>query len=134
MAGSKSDYLENTTLDMFYGSGDPATFYIKLYTSAPDDSGGGVEVDTDDWTNYAPAEVDNDIDNWPNAVDGVKSNALVIDFGTAVIPGDPVTVVAAAIFDGSDNMYHWGLLDAPKQVNNDDPVYFPIGGIVLTED
>lgn len=133
MAGSKSDYLESKALDDWYGSGDPETIYIKLYTVAPDDTGGGTEVSTDDWTNYAAAAVTNNSTNWPAAVDGVKSNGTAVDFDVAVIV-NPVTVVAAALFDPEANMLHWGTLENPKTINNGDPVYFPIGGIILVED
>lgn len=132
--GSKSDYLENAFLDAWYGSGSPASIWVALYTVAPTDAGGGTEVSTSDWTNYARIETTNNSTNWPAAVAGVKSNGVAIGFGTAIVI-NPTTVVAFALFDAvSGHMLHWGELTYSRTVYNGDPVFFPIGGIVIQED
>lgn len=135
MAG-KSDYLENKILDHVYGGGDytrPATVYVHLYTVAPTDAGGGTEVDTADWTNYAAVAVTNNATNFPAASGGSKASGADIDFGTAVIV-TPVTVVAFAIKDGVGNYLGWNNLTASKTVTNGDPVKFPAGSLTITED
>lgn len=139
MAGSKSDYLENAILDHVYGStswSKPATVYVALFTTSPSDSGGGTEVSTGTWTNYARVAVTNNTTNWPNASSGVKSNGTEISFGTATISGSAPTVVAAATYDAasSGNLLHWATLSTNKVVNNGDVVKFNVGGITITED
>ncbi len=134
MSGSKSDYLENKYLDDLYGSGTPASIWIALYTVAPTDAGGGTEVSTGDWTNYARVEIVNNVTNWPAAVGGIKSNGVAIGFGSAVIVTPP-TVVAFALFDSvAGHMLHWGELTYSRQIYNSDPVFFPIGALTIQED
>jgi hypothetical protein len=136
MAGSKADYLEDELLDHVLGGGDyarPATVYIALFTVDPSDAGGGTEVSTDDWTNYARVAVTNNATNWPAALGGAKSNGAIIDFGTATIVGAGVTVTAFAILDASSNFLYWAELTADKTITNGDPVQFPIGAIDITE-
>lgn len=135
MAGSKADYLENEILDHVLGGGDysrPATVYVHLYTAAPSDSGGGTEVSTSDWSNYAAAEVTNNATNWPAASSGSKSNGTDVDFGTATIV-TPVTVVAFAIKDGTNFLY-WGDLSSSKVVTDGEAVKFPAGDMTISED
>ena len=136
MAGSKGDYLENKILDHILGGGDftrPATVYVHLYTVAPSDAGGGTEVSTGAWSNYAAVAVTNNGTNWPASSGGSKSNGVAISFGTATIVSAP-TVVAFAILDVSGNFLYWGTLTADKSITNGDPVSFPIGSLVITED
>lgn len=137
MAGSKSDYLENAILDHVLGGGNytrPATVYVALYTAAPSDSGGGTEVGTGTWTNYARVAVTNNSTNFPAASGGSKSNGTAIDFGTATTSGS-VTVVAVGIFDASTsgNLLYWADLTTNKTVSNGDPVKFNASALVVTE-
>jgi hypothetical protein len=136
MAGSKADYLESAILDHVLGGPDftrPATVYVALFTADPSDAGGGTEVSTDDWSNYARKAVTNNATNWPGAVAGSKSNGTDIDFGTATIVGAGVTVIAAAILDVASNFLYWLELTADKTITNGDPVKFPAGSLVVTE-
>jgi hypothetical protein len=139
MAGSKSDYLENKILDHRYGGPDfarPATVYVALFTAAPSDAGGGTEVSTGAWSNYARVAVTNNNVNFPAAAGGSKSNGTAISFGTATIPGAAPTVVAFGIFDAAaaGNLLDWGDLTVSKVVSNGDPVQFPAGALTITED
>lgn len=136
--GSFSDFLELELLDHVFGNAAysaPATIYIALYTAAPSDSGGGTEVSTSDWTNYARVAVTNNATNFPAASAGAKSNGTDIDFGTATISSAP-TVVAAAALDASSggNFLAWGALTENKTINNGDPVTFGTGDFDLTLD
>ena len=138
MPGGKSDYLENKLRDHALGGPDftrPATVYVRLYTVAPSDTGGGTEVSTADWTNYAPEAVANNDTNWPNAVtDTPKSNGTEIDFGTATIVSSP-TVVAFGVWDASSggNLLIWATLTTNRTIINGDPVKFPVGSLAWTE-
>jgi len=130
---AKSDYLENAILDHVLGSNTfvkPGTVYIAVYTTAPNDAGGGVEVSALGYTRLA---VPNTNAYWSPAVGGVKTNAQTLAFGQAVAPWG--TLVAAAIFDAASggNMLYHGALSVPRVVTAGDTVRFMAGEIDLTE-
>ena len=137
-----SDYLELKLLDGVLGGPDfvrPGTVYIALYTAAPSDSGGGTEVSTGVWTNYARVAVTNNATNFPAASGtspALKSNGVAISFGTAAITGGPPVVTHVAIMDAASggNQLKWGVLTSSKTINNGDPVSFPIGDLDVTHD
>jgi hypothetical protein len=131
---SKSDFLENKTLDHILGGPDyvrPATVYLGLFTSAPADGSAGTEVAGGA---YARAAVTNDASHWPAAAGGVKSNGAAITFAQATAPWG--TVVAFAVFDAlvAGNMLFWGVLTVNKTVATGDTPSYPIGSLVFTED
>ena len=137
MAGSFSDYLELKILDWLLGGvafTPPATYYAALYTVAPSDSGGGTEVSTGVWTNYARVAITKDQTNFPAAAAGGIANGALIDFGTAAITGTAPVVAAIALLDASSagNLIVWADLTASKTINNDDPVTVPIGSLAIT--
>ncbi|HEX7124961.1 MAG TPA: hypothetical protein VF406_04190 [Thermodesulfobacteriota bacterium] len=137
MAGSFSDFLENELLDHVFGAAAytaPATLYIALFTAAPTDAGGGTEVSTGVWTNYARVAVTNNATNFPAASGGAKSNGTLIDFGTAAISGAAPTVVAIGVYDAAvaGNLLAWCDAAASKTINNGDPVTIPNGDLDLT--
>lgn len=146
MAGGDSDLVENKVLDWLFGrktfdgSGTdttvPATYYVALFTVTPSDAGGGTEVSTGAWTNYARVAVANTLTNFPAASGGAKATGADIDFGTAVIPGAGPTVVAMALMDAASggNVVRWGPLTASKTPANGDPVKFPAGQLTLSHD
>lgn len=84
---SATNYFENMVLDAVLGtargSSVPATVYVGLFTSAPDDNGTGDEV-VSSGTGYARVSVANDTDHWPNANLGNKVNGSKIQFPLAV--------------------------------------------------
>ena len=137
-----SDYLEAKLLDGTLGGtnfSQPATVYMRLYTAAPSDSGGGTEVSTGVWTNYSPAAITNNSTNWPAASGTsptIKSNGVAISFGTATVSGGPPVVTHCALWDASTggNMLKWAALTSSKTINNGDPVSFPIGDVDVTHD
>lgn len=134
MAGSKSDFLELELLDHVLGNSAysaPATTYVALYTSAPTDSGGGVEVSGGA---YARVAVTNNLTNWPAAANGAKANGEEITFPTA--EADWGTVVAFAILDAAvaGNFLYWGDLTAAKTINDGDTAKFAVGDLDITED
>ena len=137
MAGSFSDFLELELLDHVFGAASysaPATLYVALYTVAPSDSGGGTEVSTSVWTNYARVAKTNNATNFPAASAGAKSNGNAIDFGTATISGTAPVVVAVGILDASSggNLLAWADLAANKTIDNGDAVSFATGDLDIT--
>lgn len=136
MAGSFSDFLELELLDHVFGAAAytaPATLYVALYTAAPSDSGGGTEVSTGTWTNYARVAVTNNATNFPAASAGAKSNGTSISFGTATSSG-AVTVVAMGILDAAaaGNLLAWADLTTNKTINNGDSASFAVGDLDIT--
>jgi hypothetical protein len=140
MAGSLSNAMELVVLDGIFGGPSytkATTLTVKLYTATPSDTGGGTEVDTDDWTDYAGVAVTNNDTNFPAATaDGggitTKANGVAISFGTATIVSN-VTVTHFAIYDGATQLC-WGELASPKIIQDGDPVEFPIGALTITLD
>lgn len=131
---SKSDYLELKILDHMLGGPDyarPATVYVALFTSAPDDTGGGTEVAGG---SYARVAVTNNATNWPAAAGGVKSNGVAITFAQATAPWG--TVGWFAVFDSltGGNMLLWGALTSTRTVATGDTPSFAIGQLTVTED
>lgn len=132
--GSKSDYLENAVLDHVFGGSDyvrPATVHVALYTTAPTDSGGGIEVSGG---SYARAPITNNASNWPAAATGLKSNGSIIPFPTAT--ADWGTIVAFGIHDDATagELMYWGDVLPNKVVDNGQTASFPVGYIEVTED
>jgi hypothetical protein len=108
MAGSKSNSLESEILDHILGGADwprPATVFLALYTTAPSDSGGGVEVSGG---SYARLSITNNATNFPAASGGAKSNGIDFVFPEATVAWG--LVIAWALFDAvtAGNMLYWG--------------------------
>lgn len=130
---SKSDYLENAILDHMLGGPaytKPVTVYFALFTTAPTDAGGGVEVTGG---SYARVAYTNNATNFPAAVAGVKQNANVITWPTATLLWG--TVVAVGIFDAATvgNLLFWALLPASKTIDPGDTVSFAALALTFTE-
>lgn len=133
---SKTDFMENALLNHVFGNTAytaPATLYVALFTAAPSDAGGGTEVSTANWTNYARAAVTNNTTNFPAASAGSKSNGTSISFGTAATTGN-IAVTHFAIFDAASagNMLRWGTCSAT--VANGNTVSIAAGQLTFTED
>lgn len=131
---SKSNFAENAVLNHRYGGPDyarPATVYIALFTSAPNDAGGGTEVAGG---SYARAAVTNDATNFPAAVGGSKSNAVAVPFAQATAVWG--TLTHGAIFDAlvGGNLLDWGALGTPRTINTGDQFILGVGDIQISED
>lgn len=137
--GSKTDVLEDLTLDLFYGtvpagwSRPPAydVLSVALYTSAPTDSATGTECSGG---SYARALVANNSTIFPAASAGVKTNAVAIEF--PVLTASIGTVVGWAIFNAAGVRLHWGTLAPEYQdtYTTDDQLFIPVAGIQIIED
>lgn len=130
-----SDYLENKLLDHLLKATAytrPATLYFGLYTSAPSDSGGGVEPAA---ASYARSAVTNDSTNFPNcAITGnpIKANATIISFPTAESSWG--TITHWGIFDAatSGNLLAWGSFTSSRSVATGDSPKLAAGTISIT--
>jgi hypothetical protein len=126
-----SDYLENKVLDQLFGGTQapiPATLHFALFTTAPSDSGGGVEVSGN---GYTRASLSNTTSNWPLATSGSKSNAAQITFPSAA--GNWGAVVGIGIFDAPSggNLLFWTTIPSRSVVSGDVP-RFAAGGVTIT--
>lgn len=127
MAGA-SDYLENELLDHINAVGSwasPAGVWAALYTTAPTDAGGGVEVAGGAYARTAIT--------FGAAAGGSQSNSVAVVFPTAT--ADWGTVVAVGVFDAvAGNLMYWANLAASRTVLNTDVIQFSIGALVVTMD
>lgn len=135
--GSASNTAENYILDAMLGDGRsadfPATVYIALFADSPNDAGGGTEVDGGT-TGYERLSVDNNSTNWPAASGGLKSNALLLQFATAL--EDWGTITDWAIM--SDSTAGWALaygsLASPINGDTGFAPFFAAGDLQVTCD
>lgn len=136
-----TDFLENKIIDWFFrgqalgvtgataaaGSG-PTSLYIGLFTTAPTDAGGGVEVTGG---SYARVLVTSALTAWAGTqaaastvastgTSGTTSNNAAITFPAPTANWG--SIVAFGIFDAATagNLLFYGNLTTPKTVNNGD--------------
>jgi len=138
MSGFPND-MEASILNHFFGGvalspASPATLYVGLYTTIPnDDETGGVETT---YTGYARVASTNNATEWPNATEGAptsKSNANTITFGQKTDAGS-VTIVAYGLFDASSggNLLFFGAVTPNQAVGQNDTPRF-LGGDIIVE-
>ncbi len=135
MAGF-SNYAEAAILDHIFGNTTftpPSTFYIALFTTAPDfETGtGGTEVSGG---SYARASVTNNTTNFPNSSGGSKSNGTDILFPTPTASWG--TVVAWGVYDASSGgNFFGGQLQTPNRpVSTGETIKFNTGVLAITLD
>ena len=126
--------LENKVLDHIL-SGTTytpvATTFIALYTADPGETFAGTEVSGG---SYARVSYTNNITNWPAASGGSKSNANVIDFGTATANWGTITHVTICSASSAGVGLFYGTLTASKTVNNGDGFKFLATKLVIALD
>lgn len=128
---AKSEALANEFLDSKYGSGSPATIYVELFTAMPNPDGTGGTVVAGG--SYAAAAVTNNDTNFPDAVDGEKSNAVAITFPAATANWGLVVGAATKSANGAGNVLHFGTLETSRQVNIGDVFSFAPTQLVIQE-
>ena len=124
-----ADYAENLVLDWLMTNGSatrPTSWYVALYTAAPNDAGGGTEVTG---AGYARQSV-----TFGAASGGAASNNSVATFTAS--GGDFGTISHIGIHDavsGGNLIWH-GSLAAARTVVDGDSISFASGAIDLTID
>lgn len=130
-----SDYLEQRVIDFVLNSNaefaftSPVNVYIALFTTAPSDAGGGVEVSG---VNYVRVD-SGDFSTMTGIDDGHTSNTAEIAFAQAGAGGWGL-VTAIGLFDadtGGNLLYH-GSLTADKQVDENDTFKIAINDLDIT--
>src|SRR5262249_27714766 len=138
-----SDALENKFIDHMFRSATwakPTARWIALFTSAPNDAGGGIEVTAG---GYARVNLPPSDSNWTatqggttgvsNGTAGVASNAVAVTYGAP--SGDWGTVGWFGIFDAPSGgtMDVWDALQAPRTILSGDPApSFAPGSLQVT--
>jgi hypothetical protein len=137
MASGKSDYLEAALLNQLFGNvaySIPSPYYFALFTSAPNDTGGGTEVNTSG-TGYTRVSVTNNTTNFPTiSPPTAKSNGTAVNFPISTAAWG--SVVAFGIYDAASagNLLFWGDLTTARSVLTGDTPRFAAGALVITED
>ena len=124
-----SDHAENLLLNWLMTTGTatrPTNWYVALFTSAPNDAGGGTEVSGNGYSRQSVS--------WDTAsgTGGTTANSGAVSF-TASGSGFG-TVTHIGIFDASSsgNLLWHGAMDTSKTVASGDVLQFAAGAIDLT--
>jgi hypothetical protein len=142
MAGSKSNYLENRTINTLVGASTtltaPSTYWVALWASTMNDTFDAGSTGECIGANYSRIAVTNTTaSNWTKATAGIVTNKSVITFTTAASTGWG-TVRCFALLDtsstASGNIWFWGDLSSPQAISAGNVVRFTTGAITLAED
>ena len=124
-----TDHAENLLLNFLMTTGTatrPTNWYVALFTSAPNDAGGGTEVSGNGYSRQSVS--------WDTAsgTGGTTANSGAVSF-TASGSGFG-TVTHIGIFDASSsgNLLWHGAMDTAKSVASGDVLQFAAGAIDLT--
>lgn len=134
--GNFSTFLKNKILDHICNGTSysaPGTLYVALFTANPTNAGGGTEVSTSNWTNYARIGKTANTTNFPAASAGAVSNGTIVDFGTAATTGNQ-TITGFGIYDASTagNLLMWHDLSPDVVVQNGNPVSIAVGDLDIS--
>lgn len=124
-----SNFLKNKMLDKAIGGVDfvPASsLWLRAYTTPLNASGVGTELASN---GYAPLEFPNNSTNFPNAVNGAKSNNVRFDFEPAEENWDLIESFGFWDAESGGNLYFYQNLAEPVQVNETQNLYFDSGDI-----
>lgn len=134
-AASFSDYLELKVLDHVNGKTSftmPATPFLALCTTAPDDTKTGTTIVEAGYTGYARKSVAGS--DWNAAAAGSASNLNAITF--AACTGSTSTIVGWAYCDASTvgNVIYWGTATSTVISTTQTPATIAAAGLVVTLD
>lgn len=134
---SATSYFENMVLDALlgdnHGASLPATVYVSLFTSAPDDAGGGDEV-PETGTGYSRVGVTNDTTHWPMAASGQKFNGVKIQFPMALAPWGDITHFGVHDASSGGNLLVYGEVATLTLPDVGNAPYFDIFALAVTCD
>ena len=121
MPGFFTDYSNNKTLDMFFGSvayAPPATLYLGLSTSSANKLGSTTEPSGGA---YARVPVANNTVNFQAATSGTKSNSSVITFPAPTADWGTIQSVFIADAGSGGNVIAMADLSVAKSITNGSP-------------
>lgn len=129
---------ENNILDHVFGGPDytrVSTLWVGLSTADPGEDASTLAEPSGNA--YARVAVVNSSNNWAAAAAGVKRNATVITFPTAIGSWGNVTyttVWAAATSTGVGAFVGRGILGTAKNITNGDTPQYGVGSLSITLD
>ena len=132
-----SDYLEQQIIDHVLNGGaeftfaSPASVYLALYTTAPSDSGGGVEITG--VGNYTRKTLTAAFNTMTGVTDGITENTAEIAFPQATGTNWGL-ITAIGLFDAATtgNLLYHGSLTVDKQVDINDTFKIAAGDLTIT--
>lgn len=129
MAGSFSDYMENTVLDWAFGGSTPTrptARYIGLFTAAPGETGGGTEVSGGGYARQAAT--------FSASSGGATGNSAALTYTANGAAWG--TIVGIGIYDAATagNLIAYGTLAASKTINDGDSFQFPAAAVAISLD
>ena len=132
-----SDYLEQRVIGFVLNANTEFTWattasvYLALYTTAPSDSGGGVEITG--VGNYTRKTLTGAFNSMTGVTDGITENTAEIAFPQAT-GANWGLITAIGIFDAATtgNLLYHGSLDVDKQVDINDTFKIAIGDLTIT--
>ncbi len=131
---AKSDFLENTIIDMVLRSiaySEPASVFISLYTTSPAEDDSGTEVSGG---NYARLEVGAATGrDFVASSGGATSNNEEWLFNVASGNWGDITHVAVHDALTVGNLLYHGALTATKTINTNDQLKFAAGALDISE-
>ena len=133
MAGTICDFLENNSLDWYFGKKSitvPSTHYIGLSTTTITDAGGNITEPT--FTGYARVAVTNNATTWPDASSSVKSNGIIFEFPEDTNGTSAVTDFFISDADTSGNISVAGALTTGRSITVGVKARFAIGAFTIT--
>jgi hypothetical protein len=104
----------------------PLASYVALYTTSPTKAGGGVEVSGGTYSRQTCV--------WSIPVNGVSTNSADVDFPVATALWGTITSFALVDSPLAGNILYFANLNAPRLVQINDQVKFPIGQLQVIED
>jgi len=127
---SFSNYLETEILDHVFGGAAytaPATLYIALFTSNPDEDGSGTEVSTSG-TAYARQTVAF------TTTGNTTSNTAAVEFPTATASFGTVSHVGVMDASTGGNLLAYAALSSSKDIATGDVFRIPAGDLDISLD
>lgn len=125
----KSYYLEGNMINVALRGipfAPPSASYVALYTTTPTKSGGGVEVFGGSYARQ--------IVTWSPPTNGQSSNTMDVLFPVATALWGTVTSFALLDSPVAGNLLYFADLNAPRLVQINDQIKFPIGQLTVVED
>lgn len=125
-------------LDLVFGGNTTftkdTTLYLALYTVAwTSANGGGTEVSTSVWTNYARLAITNNDSNWTASDAFSKANNAAFEWAAATISGTAPVIVGWALMTASSGgtLRAFGTVSPSQTVSNGNVFRFAAGDLQL---
>jgi len=131
---SSTNFAENKILDLLFGatalSTLPATYYIGLSTSVPNETGGNITEPSGGA--YARVAVANNKTSFGNASAGALTNLISISFAESTASWGTITHIVFYDSLTGGNVWFWEALPTSKTVAAYTTVYFSATSLTIS--